>query len=107
MANVTDELRARARARLLAYIRPNAPSGDEQAAAFERAVDCQARFEAENADAFGAMSRGVSGFTVGGYSERYFDNRAGGEIPVCPEARDLLRNAGLIRRSWPTARRVD
>ena len=106
MANVTDELRARAEARLMAFIRPNAPSDAAQTEAFERAVDRQAQFEADNADAFGALSRGVSGFTVGSYTERYFDNRAGGEIPVCPEARDILRNAGLMKRSWPTARRV-
>ena len=38
MANVTDELRARAEARLMAFIRPNAPSDAAQTEAFERAV---------------------------------------------------------------------
>ena len=102
-ANIAGEaLAAEVRERLLARIAPNAPENDDQRQAFERAVAAQAAFEAEQGGALAAVRRGVRSFSVGGYSESY--GAEGGDV-LCPLARALLFNAGLLRRGMPAARR--
>ena len=98
-------LRQRVEARLYAAIRPNAPDTDERRAAFDRAVEYQAEYETRHGAALDAARRGVQSFSVGDYSEHYFEAQ-GGEAALCPETRAVLENAGLLKRSWPTARRV-
>ena len=90
------------RERLLARIAPNAPGNEEQWRALEAAVAAQADFEGDQGDALSAAQRGVRGFSIGAYSESY---GAGGGDVLCPLARALLSNAGLLRRSMPAARR--
>ena len=97
-AALLEEVRERLRAR----IAPNVPGDEAQALAFERAASAQAAFEAGQGAALEAARRGVRSFSVGGYSE----SRGEGDGDVlCPLARALLFNAGLLRRSVPTARR--
>ena len=100
---VSAALLAEVRARLTARIAPNAPEDDAQTAAFERAVAAQAAFEAGQGGALEAVRRGVRSFSVGSYSESY---GAGDGDVLCPLARALLFNAGLLRRSMPSARRL-
>lgn len=91
------------RERLLARIAPVRPEGEAQLTAFEQAVEAQAAFEAGQGDALDAVRRGVRSFSVGSYSESY--GAQGGDV-LCPHARALLSNAGLLRRGMPAARRI-
>jgi len=108
MAEIDVALAERVRERLTAYIHPNAPSTAEQRRAFEAAVLCQAEWEAENGDGLQAVQRGVQRLSVGSYSETYFsrDGADGGFGGICPDARAMLFNAGLLRRGLPCARRI-
>lgn len=92
------------RARLLARIAPNAPGDDAQLAAMDAAAQAQAEYEQTHADALDAARRGVISYSVGGYSERLGEGN--GRDWLCPYARALLENAGLLRRGMPVARRL-
>ena len=100
---VSAGLLAEVRERLTARIAPNAPRNEAQISAFEQAVAAQAAFEAGQGDALSVARRGVRSFSVGSYSESY---GAGDGDVLCPHARALLFNAGLLRRSMPAARRI-
>lgn len=97
---LSDEVRAR----LLALIAPNAPGDDAQRDALNAAAEAQADYEQTHGDALDAARRGVVSYSVGGYSERL--REGGGREWLCPYARSLLENAGLLRRSMPVARRL-
>ena len=104
MAGYDEALLEEIRQRLTMLIAPNAPATPAQRAAMDGAVEAQAAYETAHADAVDARRRGVTGFSVGGYSERYGDG--GGGEALCPYARALLFNAGLLKRSVPVARRL-
>jgi len=107
MAEASDEAMERARQRLLALIHPNVAVTEAQRQAFESAAALQAAWEAENGEFLDAARRGVQRFSAGDYSETYFAHGAGGDCgEICPDARAALFNAGLLRRSWPCARRM-
>ena len=72
---------------LLALILPNVPAGDEQIAAFSRAVHVQAA-QGESAP------EGVTAFRMGSYSVTL----DGKHRAACPQARAILMNAGLLYR---------
>ena len=101
-STVRADLLAEVRERLRARIAPNAPEDEAQAEAFDRAVEAQAAFEAREGEALAAARRGVRSFTIGSYSE---SRGAGDGDVLCPLARALLANAGLLRRGMPAARR--
>ena len=92
------------RARLLALIAPIVPADNAQSAALDAAVAAQADYEQTHGEALDAARRGVVSYSVGGYSERL--GGRGGMDWLCPYARALLENAGLLKRSMPVARRL-
>ena len=92
------------RERLLARIAPNVPGDDAQCAALDAAATAQAEYEQTHGDALDAARRGVVSYSVGSYSERL--GEGSGRDGLCPYARALLENAGLLRRSMPVARRI-
>lgn len=101
------DARERVRQRLLARIHPNVIDTQARESAFEAAVDCQLAWEADNGDAMEAARRGVQRFSAGDYSETYFESRAAGDYgEICPDARAILFNAGLLERELPCARRI-
>ena len=91
------------RARLRAWIAPNAPEDEAQRAAFGRAAEAQAEYEAANGEVLAARQRGVRSFRIGSYSETYATGSGG---VLCPSARAILENAGLLRHGMPVARRL-
>ena len=93
------------RERVLALIHPNRAESEAQRRALERAVDCQAEWEEENGEGIAAARRGVQRVSAGNYSETYFEPRGGG-FELCPDARAILFNAGLLRRELPCAKRI-
>ena len=96
------------RARILALIHPNRAETAAQIEALDRAAACQAAWEAANGGGLAAARRGVQHVTAGNYSETYFQPAGGAEGPsdLCPEARALLFNAGLLKRTLPCATRL-
>ena len=92
------------RDRLLAYLFPQKPQTEEQLAEFERAVTAQAEYESNiiGADVASNVSQmsndGVSISFYGGRIAQYTDDT------ISPNAWAILRNAGLIAYSLPTAR---
>ena len=94
------------RERLTAYILPNVPETQAQLAAFADAVAAQMAFEA-GADA-AEIPPGVTGVRLGDYALT-LDGRGQGGAPgagsLSPTAWSILKNAGLLARTWPTARR--
>ena len=94
------------RERLLAYIAPRKPTTIAEADALERAINAQEDYEEETGTA--AIPGGVSSFSIGDFSATVAD---GARYPaytretISPVAWSILRNAGLIAYSLPTARR--
>ena len=84
--------------RLRAYIHPNAVETVEQEDAFDSAVDAQLAYEQGGA----GLGPGVASFSIGDFSATM--DAAGSEI--CSAARAILFNAGLLRRTLPTAKRL-
>ena len=95
------------RERLLSYIRPRVPETPAQESALDDAVTAQAAFEA--AHGMGELPGGVTSVTNDGVSVTFGGATAGGEgytnETISPAAKAILINAGLIVRSWPTARK--
>lgn len=91
-------------ARLRAYIAPATPSCDEQTAALEAAAQAQEAYEqTDAARQLAAMPRGVTSFSVNGFSAALQgapDHRESQWFPagLCPEARAHLLLAGLLYR---------
>lgn len=101
MAN-TDHIEER----LLAYIYPRKPETEDQENAFYRAVDAQAEFEADNAA--NGLQGNVTSFSNDGVSVQFAQGRTAPSYTVdtiSPAAWSILRNAGLIVYSLPTARK--
>lgn len=96
------------RERLTAYIHPRKPETDEQRAAFELAVQAQTAYEERNEEL--EMPNGVSSASNNGISVTFRSDRPAtaeyGLATICPAAYAYLFNAGLIRRTLPTARRL-
>lgn len=96
------------RERLTAYIYPRAPTDSDQEDAFEEAVEAQMAYEQEH-EALN-LPAGVSSVTNDGVSVTFSADRATGAqysaATICPAAYAFLFNAGLIRHSLPTARRL-
>lgn len=90
--------------RLMAYIAPRAPCCDGQREAFANAVLVQSNFEqTEAAQQAASMPRGISGFTVNGFSAQLGAGLAAREASLfpaglCPDARAILLLAGLLYR---------
>lgn len=106
------ELEAHERAligeRLRAYIYPNIVETPEQETAFDAAVDAQKAHEALQAQALDGVPANVQSFSIGSYSvsKAEADVATYTQATICPAAWALLFNAGLLRRSLPTARRL-
>ena len=99
--------RAGIRERLLAYILPRRPETDAQAGALEEAVDVQEAWETENG--LGDLPAGVAAVSNDGVSMSFQDGVGGASgytrDTISPVAWSILRNAGLIAYSLPTARK--
>ena len=91
--------REQVEARLRAYIHPNAVETGAQQEAFDEAVDAQLEYEAGGEN----LPGNVKSFSVGSYSVTL---GGGAGESLGPAARAVLFNAGLLKRSWPTARRM-
>lgn len=86
-------------ARMLQYIVPNIPRGDEQTNAFARAVYRQCWFEnSADAQQMDDIPSNVKSFTVNGFSASIDSDRRNSILPsgIAPEARSILALAGLI-----------
>ena len=102
MANVTyiEE-------RLRAYIRPRVPVTPAQENALVRAIDAQAAYE----DAVGldGIPSGAQSVSNDGVSITFAGAASTGDgysnDTIAPAAKAILINAGLIVRSWPTAKK--
>jgi hypothetical protein len=96
------------RERLTAYISPRAPTTQAEQDAFENAVVAQTDYETANS-AIGAAS-GVASISNDGVSVSFDTSRSSGGSysmqTISPAAYAYLYNAGLIRYSLPTARRL-
>jgi len=93
--------------RLRAYIRPRVPETTAQENALTRAIDAQAAYE----DAVGmdGIPPGAQSIANDGVSITFAGATSTGDgytaETLSPTAKAILINAGLIRRSWPTARK--
>ena len=97
--------RERVAERLRAYIHPNVAETDAQEAAFDAAVDAQLTHE--QAWNVGEIPEGVKSFSVGNYSVTLDESAdTGARGGICPAARAILFNAGLLRRAMPVAKRL-
>lgn len=84
--------------RMLAYIMPNEPIGEDETAAFTTAVFEQYLYEREGAGKQMAdMPAGIRSFSVNGFSAK-LGGATGAEFPsgVSPDARAALLTAGLL-----------
>ena len=94
------------RQRLLAYILPRRPETAEQETALTNAVDAQLAYETEHG--FGDVPGNVSAYSNDGVSITFAQ---GSRAPtytndtISPVAWSILRNAGLIAYTLPTARK--
>ena len=94
------------RHRILAYIRPRTPTTQEQSEALETAIEVQKDYEASSA--IDGVPGAVSQFSLGDFSATLAE---GSRYPaytretISPVAWSILRNAGLIVYSLPTARK--
>lgn len=91
--------------RLMAYILPRQPTTEEQAQAFNAAVLAQEAYEAQFEES--TLPASVTGVTIGNTTVSLDDRRfsAYTEKTISPAAHAILLNAGLLRRTLPTARR--
>ena len=99
------DLRIAISERLKAYILPNKASTHFQIESFWRAVDAQMQFELEQQSS--EIPAGAVAYSIGNYSVTFGSN--GGEgysaEAISPTAKAILRNAGLLKKSLPCARR--
>lgn len=94
------------RERLLAYILPRRPETEVQETALESAVEAQVDFEA--ALGLGDLPGNVAALSNDGVSMTFTQGRAAPTYTsetISPVAWSILRNAGLIAYSLPTARK--
>lgn len=85
-------------ARMSAYIAPRAPASEEERAAFDAAVAMQAEYEADPQVQRRMQAKGISEFTVNGFSASL---KGAGELfpgGLSPDARAVLFGAGLLYR---------
>jgi hypothetical protein len=84
--------------RMTAYIAPRAPQTDGERAAFDAAVAMQGEFEADPAVQRRIQTRGMEEFSVNGFSAQLKDEPELFPGGLCPDARAVLFNAGLLYR---------
>jgi len=92
--------------KLLAYILPRKPVTDAQEEAMEDAIEAQMAYE--NAAGFSGVPGNVASMTNDGVSVTFTQGRASPTYTsetISPVAWSILRNAGLIAYTLPTARR--
>ena len=93
------------RARLLAYIAPRKPETETQEDALEKAIAAQLDYEANG---FGGVAGNVASMSNDGVSVSFAQGTSAPSYTkdsICPVAWSLLRNAGLIAYSLPTAKK--
>lgn len=94
------------RQRLLAYILPRKPVTDAQEEALEDAIEAQMAYE--NEAGFSGVPGNVASMTNDGVSVTFTQGRASPTYTsetISPVAWSILRNAGLIAYTLPTARK--
>lgn len=100
---MTDELYVEERLR--AYIQPREPVTPAQLAAFQLAVEAQTEYETT----MGMIPAGAQSISNDGVSITFAGVSSSGDgyssDTISPAAKAILINAGLIVRSWPTARK--
>lgn len=93
------------RERILAYIAPRAPETETQQTALDRAVQAQLDYEANG---FGGVAGNVASMSNDGVSVSFAQGTSAPSYTkdsISPVAWSLLRNAGLIAYSLPTAKK--
>ena len=92
--------------RLRAYIHPNRATTEEQEEAFDKAVDAQLAYEADQDVA--SLPGSVQSLSIGSYSVTMAEPAGGAytQATICPAAWAILFNAGLLARKLPVARRL-
>ena len=94
------------RERLLAYILPRRPATPEQETALDNAVEVQVDYEA--AMGIAGVPGNVAAYSNDGVSMTFVQGRNAptySDDTISPVAWSILRNAGLIAYSLPTARK--
>jgi len=92
--------------RLRAYILPRKPVTADQVEAFDLAVEAQMDYEAESG--IDGIPGAVNDFTIGDFKATLTEDArypAYTRQTISPVAWSILRNAGLIAYSLPTARK--
>ena len=95
------------RERLLAYILPRRPATQAQQAALENAVEAQIAYEDENG--VSGLPGNIAAYSNDGVSMTFAQGRSAPTYTsdtISPVAWSILRNAGLIAYSLPTARKL-
>ena len=93
--------------RLLAYILPRKPVTEAQEEAMEDAVEAQLAYELEAG--FSGVPGNVASMTNDGVSVTFVPNTAAPSYTretISPVAWSILRNAGLIAYTLPTAKKA-
>ena len=89
------------REKLYAFIFPNVPSTEEEAATFEQAAKYQYEHEATRARQTQDLPEGVKEFSIGDFAMTFEKGYSDGRLTkktICPAAYGLLLRHGLLYR---------